>query len=90
MRALGKERERGGRRNDEEGKKEKEEIFRGRKQGITGHRRISRQPPWKNGILISILCDTGKNEESVGARTAREKSACQDPFRSEILPCANK
>jgi len=46
--------------------REREKGFlREQKQEITGHRRVSRQPPWKNGILISIFCDTGKNEASV-------------------------
>lgn len=57
------EKERKKRRNNRKGEKGRKR-FRWQKQEITGHR-ISRQPPWKNGILISILSDTGKNEASV-------------------------
>lgn len=49
-----------GKSNKRREKKEK----RGRKQEITGCRRVSVPPSQKNGIFISILSDTGKNEAS--------------------------
>lgn len=63
MKELEKERKK--RRDNKKGREREKEDFREQKQEITGHRRVSRQSPWKNGILISILSDTRKNEASV-------------------------
>lgn len=79
MRELEKKRDEGMMERKDEKEKE-EEIFRKQKQEITGHRRVSSQPPWKNGILISILSDTGKNEAPVELGWREKKSVCPGSF----------
>lgn len=71
----GRGREKGRKKGTEkEGKRGK----RGQEQEITERRRVSGAPPRKNGIFISILSDTEKNEASWKAR--KESGRRHDPF----------